>query len=536
MIRRATSKIDHTSVVSLPRGERPTSRKWLWNWVRGYTGITLPHRPVCLDEGHWSPFDLFAEVFLERPDLVLWHGPRGSGKSFISALDTHMMSRFYARHGTRILGGSKAQSAQIYEALNDIVLTNRARFENDSDTVRQILATQAAYHNGSTVSILAASKTSVRGPHVPSLKLDEVDEIKPDIRESAVGMAMEKNDGPPTSILMTSTWHNVGGPMEALMERSKAGEFPSRTFCIFDVLERCPDSRSGPNLENCPDCKLVAHCHAGREKHRTPRYPGGEPKAKRSCGHYTINSLIQKIKMLSPKAFASDFLCLGPKAAGVWFTNFDEAIGRNVSTEARYLPQYPVHLSIDSGVITGGAFVQFRDHPNGGPLMVIFGEHLSDNIGAERAALEMKAQCGTLCEGKRQTVSTDPVGNNKNPIGPTVLHLYQQAGLCKAEDIKRWSHRPGSVKAGLDLLDALILAADGTIRLIIHPSCVNIIKAFRFYRRKCKDGVYFDIPEDPQHPWEDLIDAVRGAAYHQFPKGLVFKPEERRMSASQFFK
>ena len=36
------------------------------------------------------------------------------------------------------------------------------------------------------VSILAAGPTSVRGLHVPSLTLDEVDEIEPDIRDSAI--------------------------------------------------------------------------------------------------------------------------------------------------------------------------------------------------------------------------------------------------------------------------------------------------------------------------------------------------------------
>ena len=43
------------------------------------------------------------------------------------------------------------------------------------------------YHNGSTISILAASSTSIRGLHVPCLDLDEVDEIDSVIRESAMG-------------------------------------------------------------------------------------------------------------------------------------------------------------------------------------------------------------------------------------------------------------------------------------------------------------------------------------------------------------
>lgn len=526
------------SVKALLKDVRPLRRRWLWRWIREFTGITLPHRPVCLDEGHCSPFDMFAEVFLERPDLILWHGPRGSGKSFMSALDTHMNSRFYDRHGTRILGGSKAQSAQIYEALDEIVFTRRARSMNDSDTLASLLAQKATYRNGSTVSILAASKTSVRGPHVPSLKLDEVDEIKPEIRESAVGMAMEKDGGPPTSILMSSTWHNVGGPMEALMDRGRAGEFPIRTFCIFDVLERCPDERSGKYLEKCPLCPLMEHCHKGKERHKTARWPMGEPKAKRSSGHYTIASLIQKTRGVSPRVFASDFLCLGPKASGIWFTQFDESIHSN-DAWAEYDPAYPVHVSLDSGVITGGVFCQVKQHPKRpGPLLTVFADQCTDNIGAEANGVEAIRIAEKLCGGRREKVSTDPVGSSKNPVGITVLSLYQQSGLCRADDILRWSHKPGTVKAGLDLLDSLMMAADKTVRLAIHSRCVNLLKALRNYRRAQIHGVYLDTPHDPQHPFEDMVDALRGAAFLEFPNGIVI-PEPQAgwtVPATSFFK
>ena len=85
--------------------------------------------------------------------------------------------------------------------------------------------TEAIYENGSRVAILAASPTSVRGPHVPSLKLDEVDEIPEDIRDSALGMAMEIR-GSRSSVLMTSTWHRLGGPMSSLIERGAERRVP----------------------------------------------------------------------------------------------------------------------------------------------------------------------------------------------------------------------------------------------------------------------------------------------------------------------
>ena len=145
--------------------------------------------PFCA--GHTAPFDLFSHQVLERPSLSLWHGPRGSGKSFLSALDTHLCSWFNPRHETRILGGSLAQSEQIHRALGEVVLNTAPMYGGESRRLERLQKTEAVYENGSRVAILAASPTSVRGPHVPSLKLDEVDEIPEDIRDSALGMAME---------------------------------------------------------------------------------------------------------------------------------------------------------------------------------------------------------------------------------------------------------------------------------------------------------------------------------------------------------
>ena len=130
---------------------------------------------------------------------------------------------------------------------------------------------------------------------------------------------------------MTSTWHRVAGPMAELIDRGRAGHFPVDTYCIFEVLERCPDERSGPDLEQCPECPLVRWCHSDRETH-----PRGLPKAKRCNGHYTIDSLIQKVKSVSARVFESDYLCLRPKAAGVWFAMFDEQL--HVTEGAEYDP------------------------------------------------------------------------------------------------------------------------------------------------------------------------------------------------------
>src|SRR6516225_7197867 len=117
--RKALEELSDTALAKatrpLVRGMReahPDDERHLQTWVEQFIGVNIPEEPVCA--GHHAPFTLFAHQVLERPSLALWHGPRGSGKSFLSALDTHLWSRFHPGHETCILGGSLAQSEQIH--------------------------------------------------------------------------------------------------------------------------------------------------------------------------------------------------------------------------------------------------------------------------------------------------------------------------------------------------------------------------------------------------------------------------------------
>lgn len=509
--RRAGVGSSKPELESLPIDDRALLR-----WVRAYTGADIPVRPVC--QGHQAPWEFLREVYLSRPPLALVLGPRGGGKSFLSALETHLRSRFSPRHETRFLGGSLAQSQQAYEAFEQFSIKDPA--------LEHLTRTSARYRNGSEIRMLAASPTSVRGPHVPSLKLDEVDEIDPDCRDAALGMCMNKG-GHQASVLMTSTWHRVGGPMAGLIDRAHAGEFPLYSFCVFEVLERCPEDRSGPKLEKCGECPLVPWCHSDGD-----RDPEGRPKAKRSNGHYGIEALVQKTRAVSVRVFESDYLCRGPRADGLWFSGFDPIT--HVSVEAEYNPAWPVHLSIDSGVFTGAVLFQVveRTTQSGTAEEVhIFGDYLSENQPAETNARKILERVAQLCGGRIDVASTDPAGGARTAIGPTVLGEYERGGL---RNLQQWP-RTGSVVDGLALLESFLRPADGSTRLLIHPRCEDTVRAFRGYVRARRAGRWSDHPEDPQHPHEDLIDAIRGGLRLAYPEGRLVAPRLPRIRASRIF-
>ncbi len=333
--------------------------------------------------------------------------------------------------------------------------------------------------------------------------------------------------GRSASVLMTSTWHRVEGPMAALIDRARAGEFPLYSFCVFEVLERCPDERSGPHLERCDECPLKPWCHEDREFD-----PLGRPKAKRSRGHYAIDALIQKARIVGIRTFEADYLCRGPKADGLWFSTFDPVA--NVSEMAEYDPLFPVHLAVDSGVHTGAVFFQMVPRPTSSGMVEevrVFAEHLDEGRPAEHNAREILEIARNRCNGRIDFPSTDPAGGSRNPVGPTVLAEYERAGL---RDLRPWPSG-ASVNDGLALVESFVRPADGGTRLLVHPRCERTIHAFRNYRRAKRAGQWTDHPEDPQHPHEDLLDALRGGLRLRFPEGRTSRPTLSRVPARNVF-
>jgi hypothetical protein len=513
------------------RNVRPKTARQLKRWIRDYTGIQIPDQAICPD--HQSPWECFEAIHLKRPSIALVLGSRGSGKSFLSALDTHLTSRWDPHHDTRVLGGSKAQSVQIYHALRDIALRCEGKKGGDADSIARLRKDGATYANGSEVEILAASPTSVRGPHVPSLKLDEVDEIDTDIRESAMGMCMGRKadrkkkrgklDG---SVIMTSTCHRVNGPMARLIEQAEAGAFPLYTMCAFEVLERCPEERSGPKVDSgyakCPECSLARYCLDVPE--------GVEPKAKRSDGHYPIDSLIQKQRLMGTRAFEADYLCKQSTSEAAWFPDFNP--DRNVSIDAEYDPDSPVHLAVDSGVFTGAVFFQVITRSgDDGPYDVVqvFADYLAEGRPADVNARAIRAVATARCAGTIHHASTDPAGSSRNAIGPTVLAEYSRCQLV----LNPWPY--SKVADGLALLEAFVGPSAGPPQLLVHPRCKDLIDALRCYRRAKRAGQWTDKPEDPQHPHEDLVDALRGGLKAHYPDGREGKANLPRMLARKVF-
>jgi hypothetical protein len=201
---------------------------------------------------------------------------------------------------------------------------------------------------------------------------------------------------------------------------------------------------------------------------------------------------------------------------GAWFDGFDS--DKHVSETAEYDPRFPVHVALDSGPHSGAVWIQFRP-----PGAVVFADYYSFNRGAFWVARDVLAMSGERCSGRVDFVSTDPAGTASTAIGMTVIEEYNRAGLRT----HAWPLR--TVLDSLALVESFVSVSPP--ELLVHPRCENLINAFANYKRAQRQNQWVEKPEDPQHPYEEMIDALRGGLCDKFPEGRKEAPRFMRRKA-----
>lgn len=221
---------------------------------------------------------------------------------------------------------------------------------------------------------------------------------------------------------------------------------------------------------------------------------------------------------------------------GAWFDGFDSA--KHVSERAVYDPALPVHVGLDCGHESAAVWFQVAkvvdDSDPSVPVLKrptrpevrVIADYYSMGRGALKVAEDVKAINARFGHG-RWNVAVDPAGESVTSIGVTVFAEYQRAGLL----FHPWPRR--GVLDSLNLVESFV-SVDPP-ELIVHPSCRHLIDAFGNYKRAQRQKQWIDRPVDPQHPYEDLIDALRGGLCDVMPEGRRPKPKPAgRVPASRF--
>ena len=208
----------------------PNTREHLAAYCYKILDLRLPWPKSC--EDHQSPLDALWSAYADEDSFAIWQAMRGSGKTYLLSVLAWLESIFKPRCGTTILGGSLEQSQKAVKYLIDLW--------NVPEAPRQLLKNNAVagrgyeLKNGSWVNALAASQKSVRGPHPQKLRLDEVDEMAPNIFDAALGQPKSAFNIP-DQIVASSTLHNPFGMMSDLIDNRKERGATLYRWCVEEV-------------------------------------------------------------------------------------------------------------------------------------------------------------------------------------------------------------------------------------------------------------------------------------------------------------
>ncbi len=303
------------------RGITPGSPVELLDYVATYCGAIIPHYPKgkapCV--GHDSPSSYLVGSFFDNTDgwsksekaqyephkdCVVW-ACRSGGKTMLGAISARLKAHFMSPCEIRVLGGSSDQAKKMYDNVSRFDLTAFADM-----VVGEATQEKTRYRGMSNIEILMASMKSVRGPHVPVLMLDEVDEFTKRIYIAAVAIAQSSKKVTAT-IEQFSTAHNPNGIMQQLITDAATSGMRLYKWCIFECLIKCPYPCTPGNPHK--KCAEMVKYDQMNQPHRFSDVCGC--KAKKGRGYYRIEDLWQKFEhpMMSWESFASEYLCDLPK-------------------------------------------------------------------------------------------------------------------------------------------------------------------------------------------------------------------------------
>jgi len=291
-------------------------------------------------------YDVFS-LRVRRAALV---ATRGGGKSqFFSCIASVLY--LFKEFDILMLGGSAAQSKADYNYTSEILTDNEIIEEFSED----ILTTVTTAKQGNWLKCLAASGTSVRGPHagdphkqlgnVPHggcLIIDEECEAKEDIVKGALPTV---NTADPSVILRGSTFHNAVGTFADLIDHAAEYGYTVYQWSCFDICRSCED--------DCAECfvELAGPLHPDWPEF-VRENPGLEPgcagMAKLGEGWMKIDEIKQFFREMSWDEFEVEMLGRRASAEGlVLDPNHIEAC---IVPDTSYMPGMPIVICIDWGL------------------------------------------------------------------------------------------------------------------------------------------------------------------------------------------
>lgn len=440
-------------------------------------GVRIPKQAVC--PGHVAPFDYLSDSFLYpgRWDKVCW-SCRGGGKTFLGAVSTWLDSIMMAGCETKILGGSLEQSAKMYSYIVDFWgEANSYFFERyltgEPSTRQTILKNKSSFH------ILTASSKSVRGPHVPRLKLDEIDEFDREIYEAACHIPFSKR-GIKACTEIFSTMHRPYGLMSEIIDSAGDTGYKLYKWCIFEVLERCKQPQDA-----CQRCFLAEDC-------LSDAFPNG--KARISNGYMLIDDAIKAKKKVSADNWEAESLCKRAMRSGLVYRDYwdpDIHVIEGFTIPSEWLK----YRALDFGVENPFVCMYIAESPNEEYFAYdeIYQSGRTSEDWAEiirKKAIEERAEY--------EFTTSDPSGKD------------QRMTFCNHDVpvVPCWNN---DIEYGIEQVKRLlkIHSVRKTPSLRVFSNCTNTIREFNTYHYPKKKTGDRNVDEKPVKAFDHAMDAIR---------------------------
>jgi len=413
---------------------------------------------------------IFTEVitaFQERRRLRLAVlGPRGGGKTQLAAAIELIAYRWFG-YSWQNVGGSLEQAKLCYSYV-------KAAHANSQDLAKYTISCEAhdtRSRKGDTISISAASQTSVRGPHPVGsgggggLTLDEAAIIPDDICDASKGQLMSAR---PSALIQLSTMgeRQVGRFWDLLEDPARVG-YTLKKFDVFDVAAKC-------NYDCKTTCPVKEHfaedyySGAGETRQLVHKaYCGG--RALETRGWIEVDEIAQHWRELGRESFERELL---GKSAGAVGHIYDPVLLADAVLEPKWLSKDPKShsrrfrlldkaLAIDWGWAGQCALcyvMRLREH------LVVFDWEIFSH---ERFQLIREHAMKRCFDERIETVLADAANPSDNE---------ELAEMCSRESIRRhleWNPRVLPV-----VHSKWKLYAVGEVRRRLEKGLVKFLKGF----------------------------------------------------------
>lgn len=452
---------------------------------------------------------------------------RNGGKSLgVAGLNLADMSQ-KKNCGIVSIAGNFQQAQRGYQHVLDMLKKDQGLASMLADRPVQ---KRTGFINGSSLEILTASERSVHSPHVPKLRIDEVDLVPADIYQGSLSIPISTPDVG-ASIVMTSTRFKAYGQMYNLVEDAesmKDQDVRVRKWCIREVMEKCPYQYARCPMRRCEDFCDGKWC-------------------KKAEGFYKVEDVFTKFISMEDETWRTQWMVEKPSRFGLVYPHFgsehvvtDEDLPpylrldsfKNERGEIRLDPQirpnwtqpFTWGAGIDYGFEDPFVCVLAARLPNDTVYILdeIYYQHLSPSQVVERVERRFPMLINRLYSDPTYN-EYEPAAVYSDPSDPAWAREFAMRNFLMVP-------RPYDMQEGISLLRRFMKPpAMDVPKIFIHERCKKLRQELNSYANK-EDS---DIPMDDNNHGPDALRYYMQGNFMplkvQIEQMMTWTPEKHRI-------